>query len=163
MKNLAFHYLLRWKMIILPILTTSLVHFPLQSWENVLFKLVSERVKRAQEPFHTWRRHSFSDRSAICESINAKKKKINQPCTSSTSPKQNRATHILVSVRHHRDQHVHQQHADKQHEKEEGELGHRWVPRFFENKVLQVNSEKWTVKSVKVMRMNEWMLILDIT
>ena len=30
MENLAFHSLLRWKMIILPILTTSLIHFPLK-------------------------------------------------------------------------------------------------------------------------------------
>ena len=41
MKNLAFHSLLRQKMIILPILTTSLIHFSLQGWENVLFELES--------------------------------------------------------------------------------------------------------------------------
>ena len=37
MKNMAFHSLLRWKMIILPILTTSLIHFSLKGWENVTF------------------------------------------------------------------------------------------------------------------------------
>ena len=37
MENVAFHRLLRWKMIILPILTTSLIHFSLKSWENLLF------------------------------------------------------------------------------------------------------------------------------
>ena len=42
--NLAFHSLLRWKMTILPILTTSLIHFSLKGWENVLFELGSERV-----------------------------------------------------------------------------------------------------------------------
>ena len=43
MKNLALHNLLRWKMIILPIiLTTSHIHFPLKCWENVLFELGSE-------------------------------------------------------------------------------------------------------------------------
>ena len=42
MKNLALHSLLRSKMIILPILTTSLIHFSLKSWENVLFELGRE-------------------------------------------------------------------------------------------------------------------------
>ena len=43
MRNLAFHSLLRWKMITLPILTTSLfsIHFPLKGWENVLYELGS--------------------------------------------------------------------------------------------------------------------------
>ena len=36
-KELCFHSLLRWKMIILPILTTSLIRFPFKGWENVLF------------------------------------------------------------------------------------------------------------------------------
>ena len=36
---MAFHSLLRWKRIILPILTTSLIHFSLKDWENVLFGL----------------------------------------------------------------------------------------------------------------------------
>ena len=44
MKNLAFQSLLRWKMIILSILTTSLIHFSLKGWEIVLFQLGSERV-----------------------------------------------------------------------------------------------------------------------
>ena len=34
-------------MITLPILTTSLIHFSFKGWENVLFELVSERVKNA--------------------------------------------------------------------------------------------------------------------
>ena len=37
MKNLAFHSLLRWKMIILPILTTTLIQFSSKGWKNVLF------------------------------------------------------------------------------------------------------------------------------
>ena len=44
MKNLAFHCLLRWKMIIPPILTTSLIHFSSNGWENVLFEIGSEKV-----------------------------------------------------------------------------------------------------------------------
>ena len=45
MENLAFHSLPRWKMIILPIFTTSLIHFSLKGWENVLFELGrSERL-----------------------------------------------------------------------------------------------------------------------
>ena len=42
MKNLAFHSSFRWKIIMLPILTTSLIHFSLKGWENVLFELRSE-------------------------------------------------------------------------------------------------------------------------
>ena len=38
-KNLAFHSLLRWKMIILPILTSSLMCFCSKSWGNVRFEL----------------------------------------------------------------------------------------------------------------------------
>ena len=45
MKNLDFHSSLKWKMIILPILTTSLIHFSLRGCENVLYELVSERLK----------------------------------------------------------------------------------------------------------------------
>ena len=44
-KNLAFHSLPRWKMIILQILTTLLMHSSLKGWENVLFELGSKRVK----------------------------------------------------------------------------------------------------------------------
>ena len=44
MKNFAFHSFLRWKMITLPILTTSLMHFSLIGWKNVPFELGSERV-----------------------------------------------------------------------------------------------------------------------
>ena len=45
MENLAFHSLLRWKMIIPSTLTTSPMHLSLKGWENVLFELGSERVK----------------------------------------------------------------------------------------------------------------------
>ena len=44
MENLTFHRLLRWRMITLPILTTSLIHFSWKGWENVLFELGSERA-----------------------------------------------------------------------------------------------------------------------
>ena len=40
MENVAFHRLLRWKMIILPTLTTSPIHFSLKGWENVCFERV---------------------------------------------------------------------------------------------------------------------------
>ena len=43
MKNLAFHSLLRWKMIIVPILTTT-IHFSLKGCENLLFELGNETV-----------------------------------------------------------------------------------------------------------------------
>ena len=42
--NLAFRSLLGWKMILLPILTTSLIHISFKGCENVLFELGSERV-----------------------------------------------------------------------------------------------------------------------
>ena len=44
MRNLAFHSLLGQKMIILPILTTSLIHFALNGWENVLLNSGDIRV-----------------------------------------------------------------------------------------------------------------------
>ena len=34
-----------WKMILVPVLTTSLIHFSWKGWENVLFELAIERVK----------------------------------------------------------------------------------------------------------------------
>ena len=43
-ENLAFHSLLRGKMILIQILTTLCI-FSLRGWENVLFELRSERVK----------------------------------------------------------------------------------------------------------------------
>ena len=46
MENLAFHSLLRWNMIILPILTTSPIHFPLG--------------KLGECPFCTWERLKLS-------------------------------------------------------------------------------------------------------
>ena len=49
MKNLVFHSLLRWKMIILPSLTTSLMHLSLKGWEKVLFELESENRSPAVE------------------------------------------------------------------------------------------------------------------
>ena len=45
MKYSDFHSLLRWKMITLPILATSLIQFSSKGWENVTFEpLGSERV-----------------------------------------------------------------------------------------------------------------------
>ena len=46
MGNLTFHSLLRWKVIILQILATSLIQYNrfLKGWENTLFELRSERV-----------------------------------------------------------------------------------------------------------------------
>ena len=41
MKNWGFHSLLRRKMIILPIITTSLIHSSLKGWENVLCPPIS--------------------------------------------------------------------------------------------------------------------------
>ena len=54
MENLGCHQLLRWKMIILPILTTSLIHFSLKGCENVLFELGSESVQRIKSRFLKW-------------------------------------------------------------------------------------------------------------
>ena len=46
MKTLAFYsFILRWKMIIAPILTTSLIHYFLKGWGNILFEFRSVRVK----------------------------------------------------------------------------------------------------------------------
>ena len=46
MKKLAFHSLLRWKMIILSILTTLLIHFSLRGWENVLLNLGVKGIRQ---------------------------------------------------------------------------------------------------------------------
>ena len=46
MKNLVFHRL--GKMIVLPIITTSLIHILLKGWENVLFELESEGLNTIQ-------------------------------------------------------------------------------------------------------------------
>ena len=50
-KNLAFHSLPKRTMIILPILTTSLMHFFLKGWENVLFELGSKTLKTVLQRF----------------------------------------------------------------------------------------------------------------
>ena len=65
MKNLVFHSLLRWKMIVLPILTTLLIHFSLKSLENVLVELRSERVRRKSRSGAEWLEFlwHFTDRS----------------------------------------------------------------------------------------------------
>ena len=52
MENLTFHSLLRWKVIILQILTTSLIQSLLKGWENTLFELRIERVKNP--PLPSW-------------------------------------------------------------------------------------------------------------
>ena len=46
MKNLAFHSLIRWEIIVPAILATSLIHFSLKGWENVLCELGSENFER---------------------------------------------------------------------------------------------------------------------
>ena len=66
MKNLAFHSVFRRKMIILPILTTWLIHSSLKGRENVLFERGSKGVERlniqglgfglgqrSRQPFHS--------------------------------------------------------------------------------------------------------------
>ena len=51
-KNLAFHTILRWKMIALPILTTSLIHFLFKRFgECTFWELGSERVKKTERPW----------------------------------------------------------------------------------------------------------------
>ena len=54
MKNVAFHSLLKGKMIILPILTTALVH--LLRWWEILFELKSDRLT-ALVTLRAWVRH----------------------------------------------------------------------------------------------------------
>ena len=80
MKNLPLHSLLRWNMIILPIPTTSLIHFSLEGWENVLFKRGSEntlvfpssgqgsRASAKEKPWNPASRHSSNRVPSICAS-----------------------------------------------------------------------------------------------
>ena len=53
MENVTFHSLLRWKIIILPILANSFLHFLFKGWENVLFELRSEKVKARRSRYST--------------------------------------------------------------------------------------------------------------
>ena len=57
MENLAFNSLLRWNMIMTPILTTYLIHFSFKGWENVLFERGSERVVRKRVAHMLWSHH----------------------------------------------------------------------------------------------------------
>ena len=61
MKNVAFRSLLGWKMIILQILAPHLYVFSaIKGWENVLFKLRSERVNRSSQAYRgASHRHGF--------------------------------------------------------------------------------------------------------
>ena len=54
-EELVFHSLLRREMIILPILITSLIHFSLKCWENVLFDLGVVRAGGQPKPLATYR------------------------------------------------------------------------------------------------------------
>ena len=67
MENVAFHSLLKWNMITLPILTTSRIHFSLKGWEIVHFELGSESVK---SQLHTvlHERDSVERKSTTCHS-----------------------------------------------------------------------------------------------
>ena len=51
-----------WKMILVPVLTTSLIHFSWKGWENVLFELGIERVKMIEEVYiiNVWSRFVVS-------------------------------------------------------------------------------------------------------
>ena len=66
-KILAFHRLLRWRWLLLLILTTSLIHFSLKGRENVLFELGSERVENLPKRLDCT---SFSSRAVCLESGN---------------------------------------------------------------------------------------------
>ena len=50
-----------WKMILVPVLTTSLIHFSWKGWENVLFELGIERVKLCYIV--------ASSRAALCDQL----------------------------------------------------------------------------------------------
>ena len=52
-------------MIILPILTILLINFSLKGWENVLFELGSERVKKKPDQVNTERQLSGNVRSIL--------------------------------------------------------------------------------------------------
>ena len=55
MENLAFHSLLIWQMIIVPILTTSLVQFSIEGRENVLFELGNKALYNQTRPIRITR------------------------------------------------------------------------------------------------------------
>ena len=57
-EHLAFHSVLWWKIIILPILTSTLIHFSLKGWENVLFELGSSAIQTSLSSAHEYLRLS---------------------------------------------------------------------------------------------------------
>ena len=59
MKKLAFHLVLRWKIIVLPTLATSRIHFLSKCWENELFFALEWKGK---EPGRLRRRVRFNTR-----------------------------------------------------------------------------------------------------
>ena len=67
MENLAFHSFTQ----ILPILTTSLMHFSLKGCENVLFELGSEIKKEAELSFEGLGLDRHSTRASIWKNITA--------------------------------------------------------------------------------------------
>ena len=62
MKELTFHSLLRWKMIFLPVLTTSFIHVAFKGWENnVIFFILGVRK--------TWTCRSYFERVTRTKSL----------------------------------------------------------------------------------------------
>ena len=73
-------------MIILPIITTSVIHFSVKGWENVLFELGSERVNTRMLLLCDAFRHSIA--RAICFSLLLKRKNALKPeLTAGVPPK----------------------------------------------------------------------------
>ena len=98
MKNLAFHSLLRWKMITLPILATSLIHFSLWGWENVLFNLgVIEPMfvwfffcQKSTAGTETWRYRTTSAGAGSCAAASWCVKTASLPCSSAQESRPSR-------------------------------------------------------------------------
>ena len=97
MENVTFHSLLRWKVIILQILATSLISRFLKGWENGLFELRSERVKismaAVSHPLSTyhvsnsWPKTNSRFGVALC---------LPPPCTDFPEPRRNLGKKIQI-------------------------------------------------------------------
>ena len=57
MENLVFHHLLKWKMIILPILNESLRPFSLEVWENLLLNFLNTDLENAKRKHKKQNKH----------------------------------------------------------------------------------------------------------
>ena len=81
---------------ILPILTTSLIHYSLKGWENVLFELVNERDVQERNSVLPWMASSVASPTASANGA-AKKEKLDN--TTQNHPGSSSCIHAVDGTR----------------------------------------------------------------